>query len=482
MWDFFRRIGSSAKFKELFGIDIRSLALFRIGIAIIILHDLFIRSQDILAHYSDFGLLPRDVLIGSISDMWHVSVHLANGTPEFQSLLFFVAALCALALLVGYKTRLSTIFSWILLISLHARNPLVLQGGDGVLRVLLFWSMFLPLGSCWSVDAWLRNRPALSNQYTSVASLGLLLQVCFIYWFSALLKTDDSWRVDGTAVWYALSLELFSTSFGKMLLDYPQLLKGLTFATFYLEALGPFFAFSPIYTGPLRMATAVVFMGFHLIGLNLTMELGHFVYICAVAWIVFIPEWFWNHIFKKTKGETRWQGSYFSNILAIFFITCIFSWNVATLGISLPHFASPLRAASVLFRLDQYWNMFAPFPLREDGWIVIPAKLLDGTEVDLFKEGKPVSWEKPSLISKMFKNDRWKAFVMSLYLDEENNETFLKHYAWYLIDQWNEKNPPKKHLHSFDIVFMLKTTSLEESLPLQKVILWHHDCFPVDEL
>jgi len=276
------------KCNELCGIDIRSLALFRMGLALVLLGDVYIRLQDITVHYSDWGVLPRDLLIAKVGDIWHFSLHLINGSAQFQLFLFILSALCAFALLCGYRTRLATILSWLLLISVHSRNPLILQGGDTALRLLLFWAMFLPLGSCWSIDSW-KSHEKTGTQIVSVASLALLLQVCFIYWFSALLKTDDSWRLDGTAIWYALNIEQFSTTFGLSLLNHPTLLKILTFSTLYLEAFGPFLAFSPIWTGPLRFATALTFILFHLIGINLAMDLGHFVYVCTVAWLIFIP-------------------------------------------------------------------------------------------------------------------------------------------------------------------------------------------------
>lgn len=463
-------------FRELCEIDTRSLALFRIGIALVLLGDLLIRLQDVTAHYTDWGVLPRDILIAHVIDVSNLSLHLINGTAPFQVILFCLSALCAMALLVGYHTRLATVLSWILLISLQSRNPLILQGGDIVLRLLLFWSMFLPLGACWSLDAKNRKELPYENQIASAATLALLLQVCFIYWFSALLKVDDSWRRDGTAVWFALGVEQFSTPFGLYLLQYPTLLKIFTFATFYLEALGPFFAFSPLFTGPLRFATALAFIFFHLVGLNLTMDLGHFSYVCTVAWIVFIPKWFWDLIqTPQYIPKVNWKASRFSNALALFFIAYIFLWNVRTLGIATPLLAEA-NAIGPLLRIDQYWNMFAPFPMKENGWYIIPAKLADGTEVDLFRDGQPLSWNKPSLVSSTFKSDRWRAYMMTLFFDE-NNALYLKHYSWYLCKQWNEKHPLNQQLTSFEIVFMLTLNGLDGPQAPQKIVLWHHECF-----
>jgi hypothetical protein len=466
------------KTKELCGIDIRSLALFRIGLGLILLADLIIRAHDIVAHYSDMGLLPRDVLINMIHPA-SFSLHLMNGTWQFQLFLFLIAIIFATALLFGYRTRFATICSWLFLISLQTRNPLILQGGDIVLRLLLFWGMFLPLGACWSMDNKLGKTIRPENQIVSVATLSLLLQICFIYWFTALLKTDDTWRTDGTAIWYALSIEQYATSLGHFLLNFPNFLKFSSFSTFYLEALGPFLAFSPIWTGPLRFATVILFILFH-ITLNITMELGVFSYICSVAWLVFLPGWFWDKILKfKDNTNIPYKASWLTNTLAAFFIAFIFLWNVRTLETSpslVPAAFSKIEAIGPLLNIEQYWNMFSPYPIKADGWFVIPGKLRDETKVDLFTDGGPVSWEKPPLLSAIYSNDRWRSFMMNLVY-EEDTETALLHYARYLCRQWNETHPYEKQVMNFKIFFMLKINSLENPpKDYDKTLLWEHQC------
>ena len=47
--------------RDLFGIDVRCLAIFRIAMALIILADLVFRSRFIVESYTDEGFLPRDL-------------------------------------------------------------------------------------------------------------------------------------------------------------------------------------------------------------------------------------------------------------------------------------------------------------------------------------------------------------------------------------------------------------------------------------
>ena len=296
---------TAAKIVELFGADLRSLAVFRVVLALLVLADLANRATDLYPHYSDLGVLPRTALVEQVLSPWAFSLNLMNGMPFFQALLFGVAALAALGLLVGYRTRLMTIVVWVLLLSLHMRNPLVNGAESPMLRMLLFWGMLLPLGAYWSVDRAKKAAVArVSPRFLSQATVGLFLQIAFVYWFTAALKSGPEWRADGTALYYALSLEQISTQTGQYLLNFPDLLHVMTFATFGLEAIGPFLLFCPFFTGPVRTAGVLAFVGLHF-GIWLTMDIGIFPWISAFCMVCFLPGWFWDRALALRSVSLR---------------------------------------------------------------------------------------------------------------------------------------------------------------------------------
>ncbi len=51
-----------SKLTNIFGLDLRSLAVFRIGLALVVMADLFSRFRGVSAHYTDQGVLPREAL------------------------------------------------------------------------------------------------------------------------------------------------------------------------------------------------------------------------------------------------------------------------------------------------------------------------------------------------------------------------------------------------------------------------------------
>jgi hypothetical protein len=281
------------KVGEIFGADPRSLAVFRIAMALIVIMDLLARWSSIRVHYTAEGVMPRSLLVESFV-RWRWSLNLVNDTYAFQAGLFLVAIAAAVAMMAGYRTRLMTIAVWVLVVSLQARNPWVLSGADSLLRVLLFWSMFLPLGAAWSLDA--RRQPRehrAPKVYLSFATVGVFLQIAFMYWFTAALKSSPEWRSDGTALYYALGAEHITRPFGEYLYQFPELLRVLTHGSLAIEVVAPILLFSPVWTGPLRTAGIAAIASLHL-GIYLTMDVGIFPWTSALCMACFLPAWFWD--------------------------------------------------------------------------------------------------------------------------------------------------------------------------------------------
>jgi hypothetical protein len=295
------------KVVDIFGADLRSLATFRIVLALLALTDLTIRATDLFSHYTDAGVMPRADLVQEVLGPWSFSLNLLNGQPFFQALLFAVGMLAALGVLVGYRTRLMVFVVWVVLLSVQVRNPLVNGSESPFLRMLYFWAILLPLGACWSVDRVRSSLPRPSPRFISLATFGLFLQIAFVYWFTAALKSGPEWRVDHTALYYALSLDQLATPIGHYLLGFPGLLGPLTFGTFLLEAIGPILLFCPFFTGPVRTGAALAFMSLHF-GIWLTMDIGIFPWVSAFCMVCFFPTWFWDRASALYSAMSRRSG------------------------------------------------------------------------------------------------------------------------------------------------------------------------------
>ena len=75
------------RLKTIFSIDLRSLALFRVGLALLIIADLISRARDLSAFYTDGGVLSRAESIAN-SHFLQVSLYWISGNQWFVGGLF----------------------------------------------------------------------------------------------------------------------------------------------------------------------------------------------------------------------------------------------------------------------------------------------------------------------------------------------------------------------------------------------------------
>lgn len=291
---------------SLFGIDLRTLALFRTLLGLVLLWTLLRGFSDLEAFWTDWGVMPRAWIIETDSAN-RVSFYFLNGSTWFVAALLAAQCVLALMYLLGWRTRLANVLSLVLWGSLMNRNPITLIGGDLLMACLLFWSCFLPVGARFSVDAALAtNPPPRDPRHLSWASAGLLIQVMSVYFFSAILKNGVEWFPEYTAVYYTMSLDRYATPLGQWLLNFPALLEALTAFVFWLEAIGPLLMFLPWLNRPLRFVLMLLFMGMHA-GFILCLEIGHFPYVSIASLSAFLGGWFWD--WRTARNEAAHPGT-----------------------------------------------------------------------------------------------------------------------------------------------------------------------------
>ncbi len=468
--------------KSLGTLDLRSLALLRIGISFVLLLDLCIRLGDLEAHYTNLGVLPLTALFEYAWHPYHFSLYTAASSFPLMVFLFGLNITCVIGLLLGYRTRLFTFLCWIFIISLHNRNPLVHQAGDDLLRLILFWSLFLPWGYYYSLDAKTNSiKPKNKRtQYRSFACFGYILQIFYVYFFSALHKTSPEWTTDFTALYYALSLDQILMPFGKLIYPYEGFLTILTAATYYTEMLLPFVLFIPFFTGWWRLIFVAIIGSLHL-GIALSLNVGLFPLISTIVMLGLLPIFVMNKFDQrvqklstkylpvqnaplKKKGHTWSKERPIMAILAIFFILYTFSWNLRTVKIPIGEYG--MQWVGHTLRVDQFWSMFAPAVFKDDGWFIVEGTKEDGEKIDLLRQGKPISFDRPAYIAGTYKNDRWRKYAENILF--VFNSHYRSYYCHYLMRKWNENHDNQvRHL---EIIYM-KVPSLpdyEEEGPFEE--------------
>jgi len=553
-------------------LDRRSLGIFRILLGIFTIWQGFARLSDVKIFLSGEGVLPR-VDLCSTSNCYNVyeltnvegsfSLNLINDSVFFQTLLLVVLILLGINLILGYKSRFTLLMIWILTVSMQNLNPAVLQGGDVVIRMTMFFAIFLPIGDRFSIDS-LRAKSIEPNRIGNVATAAYILQIVFIYFFAALLKDADEWKVDYTATYYALSLEQFNSWIGREMLNHPHLLKALTFFVWYLELLVGFLLILPLKNWIFRTAGVFLLIGMH-IGFGTTLALGPFPIISIISFIALLPTELWDNLgrlitrkrikqdlvvkynpedrrqvlninslinlnlmlrteFKEEKGLKKMSFNkdgksidsselkkhkifnfdevsskfymfisrltpvnlgytdikYFTvNFVPAIVIMLVFLWNLSS-QTGAVKLNQEFKDAIIVFRFDQYWNMFAPFPLKESGWFVIDGKGMNGEDIHILGAKNSSIGNKPENISGTFKNQRWRKFLMNLRNDD--HKAYRYNLSDYFCREYRE-NPDLQDLRNVRIMFFSEITNEnpDEEI-IKRITLINYDCLNKKEL
>lgn len=461
-------------FGRLFGVDLRSLALFRVGLGALVLADLWIRSGDLARHYTDAGWLPLAALRDVPDPAWTWSPYHLSGSYAWAAALFGLNALLGLGLLVGYRTRGCNLGCWLLMLSLQERNPLVLDGADMMFRNLLFWGNFLPLGARFSLDA--RRDPALARAPVRVAgwaSLALLMQPVMLYEFAAMTKVQPEWIVEGTGLYYALMLDQLVKPLGLWLLGFPRLLWVMNWGTLVWEYLGPLLFFSPWRTAQVRLLAMATFVALQA-GFGQCIRLMLFPWVSTLSLVPLLPPEFWGWLGRhvpacREVGPKQGPGvgpGAGVHRLAAALLVYTFLWNVQTLPEPLFRFPAWARRPGLLLRLEQWWYLFAP-PWKTDGWYVLEATMADGRTLDL-RTGAPVDFGKPASTYEAFPSHRTWAFYR--FLGYPSSRALRGHFLRALRAEF----PRRRQLVEVRMIYVMERTLPGFRVaPLERVLLYH---------
>jgi hypothetical protein len=419
------------------GTDLRSLALFRTALGAYLCWDLLVRMQVMSSLYSDDGYLPRDARLALERIPRFLSLHLSSGSALVQLILFLAALYFSLALTVGYRTRFCAIGSWILFVSMHTRNPIVDGLADDVLLGLLFWAMFVPLNARWSLDGALNgDHLRRDNSNASVGVFALLLQVCFVYWFTDTVQSRELFPALGWMSPETLAL---------------------------LKVVGPALVFVPVATGAIRLAVVTTFVALHLTA-AIEANAPSPALICALSWSLFLPKTFWDAVARPfgqfslqhaldrsvewLRATVKTWPAWFHRRLAskpaarepgvlqraivlssLALVLAGYASNASASRFRLPR---PVAAVAMAAQLGQPWS---PPPLpKADGWYVVEGVRENGQRMDLL-HGGPIEWAKPSEVGTVFGNFRLQRFMRSLLEPEmAKNRSY---FAGSFCQQWN---------------------------------------------
>jgi predicted DCC family thiol-disulfide oxidoreductase YuxK len=298
-----------------FAIDLRSLALFRILFGVLLIHDWFVRWPNIEAFYTSFGFLPIEAPLPKAGGDFHFSLLDGFTSVPMVRFVFLLALPCYVSFLLGYRTKLVHVLSFLFFVSVSNRNIIIRHGGDVVTLTMLMWTLFLPLGRRFSLDAVieamrrgvdLRRRPDVSQPQLCTPSLAAFCAVCqigLVYFMTAYAKFGETW-VNGTALYYALELDQFAKPFGQWMASRPLwIMQTLTWGALWIEFAAVPFLFLPFPQPFLRRILICILVAMHL-GIWLTLDIGSFPFVMIATYALLLRPEDWALI---RRVALRWS-------------------------------------------------------------------------------------------------------------------------------------------------------------------------------
>lgn len=196
-------------------VNLIGAALVRVGLGATMLYIYAV-------HYRD-----RDYLWGP-NGVWEWSSFRAQPGPSFYALttdpvwfqvIFHLGILCTLLFALGWRTRFTTPLMWMFTWSLQQRNPMILDGGDNLMILVLVYLMLVDTGQHLAIDATRRRTTSVDRDRlpyrigTLLHNAGLaavVLQVVVVYWASGMYKVQGELWQNGTALYYIMRVSEFT--------------------------------------------------------------------------------------------------------------------------------------------------------------------------------------------------------------------------------------------------------------------------------
>ena len=292
-----------------FELDIRAIGLFRIALGIVVLADQLIRMQNWGALIGPSGFASKE-FTQELEGIWLWSVYWLSDSPVLPYVVEVIRMVATVLLILGIRSRAMALVLFVIVSSVINHNLMPFQGGDRVMSVMLFFSVFLPLGGRYSIEA-LWHGPDEKRTFRSFGSAAYAIQVVLVFFASGMLKLDPAWLSNFTAVSMAVHIEIFATEIARLWRHIDVIGQVLTFIVIWTELLAPGIALLPgiwarsIGVGALLMLEA---------GIWLSLEIGLFPFISVISLIPLFPGVWLDLVLKRRtlRGE-EWTFFYDKN-------------------------------------------------------------------------------------------------------------------------------------------------------------------------
>lgn len=285
------------------------LAALRIGVALVLLFDVF---ATYLPHWRDYfgpGSLGGSEVFGARLQPPHFFFSWASFLPAESGVYFVLWGLVVAAgfLALGWGTRLAAAVCWTLTFTLMNENYYLHNGGDRLRLIMLFALIFAPSDATWSITAWLRNRRMRNVGPTFIypwANNLLVLQLTMLYFMNGVYKILGPGWLSGDTLHY-VTHDIWWCRWSPDWLPLPFVVtQGVTWLVLAWEIAFPLLIFSKNWR-----TTALVFGALFHLGSGVSMNLGMFplyafcLYLPELPWAAWRDAW----LLPRLQTQVGWK-------------------------------------------------------------------------------------------------------------------------------------------------------------------------------
>lgn len=195
------------------------LSILRVATAAIVLRNVIFFWPMSPELFGPHAIVPYDVYLQSLRVYDLVLISYPFQVPGAARILLAITFVCSFCFLLGILKRISGVGLILTLMILRMRNGFILDGSDNVIQVILPFLVFADSYKYFTYSLpqprWYRRLCIYARRSTIIQTikyfscLGVMLQICYVYFFTALAKLQGRLWQNGTAIYYTMRVDEF---------------------------------------------------------------------------------------------------------------------------------------------------------------------------------------------------------------------------------------------------------------------------------
>lgn len=256
------------------------LKLLKSGLCLLILKDLifYVTLKSVL--FEANAIVPLDIYSRILENYNFSFLYFIFENPINTSFFLILGIVITFLFFLNILNFITGISLFLILIIIKLRNIYIMDGGDNLYTLLIFFLAF------YNPTNKKGNKKKLEKIPSDKIVLAIKIQLCLVYLFSGLWKIKGGLWGDGTALYYLLNVNDFKiTNLSQIIVSSPFLYKGMTYFTVLFEVGFPLLIWSR------KLKPFLIFIGifFH-VGIFVLMRIDNFSLVMILIYLSLIND------------------------------------------------------------------------------------------------------------------------------------------------------------------------------------------------